>query len=1524
VQNSKIPLSNTSLDQAKEKLTASTNQNTTTLKKYVEEQAKSVGLDMASLTFERKSTAGSDVKMSRKEYSSKQKEIANSVSPDFFKTLESIKNDKDLSEEQKLKFSQKEEKSLKFLVSKEIAKTEEALALTPNDAALKTKMTELKSFNDNINNNIAAIQSDLESKFPETNKKKMLSDMQLANRVKPNHFAQLMIIEDDNELTENQKLDQSQKEDQEFIRLLSLEKNKIKDKLSKTPKDENLLHELKLVDELLAETDKRIEKRTMGMASFNISETKTPDDYVIKNQNSSTTDNKTGDNKTADSKTVDSKTNGNNTTNSEVKTNETNTADAKTQKEKEEELKRLGINVDNKTGDNKTVDSKTNGNNTTNSEVKTNETNTADAKTQKEKEEELKRLGITVDNKTGDNKTIDSKTNGNNATNSEVKTNETNVADSKTQKEKEEELKRLGVTVDNKTGDNKTIDSKTNGNNTTNSEVKTNETNTADAKTQKEKEDELKRLGITVDKKTGDNKTIDSKTNGNNATNSEVKTNETNTADSKTQKEKEDELKRLGITVDNKTGDNKTIDSKTNVNNATNSEVKTNETNTTDAKTQKEKEDELKRLGITVDNKTGDSKTIDSKTNENNATNSEVKTNETNGTSASTISANEFEEIKKVNASFEKNTNGIKNNPASSPKEKQEKLILEENKLQNSLALKVKEVEKELLKNPSDTSKVREKQTLIALKENSENRENESKQLVISENKKEINKENLLAASDKSFLKEQKSIESNTSLSAEDKKTQLLALEEKLQTSLIQKSMANEKKIALKEDLKLLAENKVLAELVEESKNRSETLKNPDLVAKTNAVDSKEVKSNSSSNPDKTSVNTGKNANEIAISNLESKEKELKTQLANESLSKTEKSKLTAELAKNQEEQIVVKDKVAETQLAVLEKNGVKLSKSTQVFDKNNAIKDSLSYSLIVQNEQKINELQKELAKAKKESKKAELIAEISTLQKENSKSFETLIYSNQLSSDLPKLQEIDSKASQLSLESKAGLQKRKFSVTAEIDEMKQELESLKQAQKLEKDTEKKVIIIKKIDNKEKQLAILKKQLSAIDLELKSRSDLENALIVATKESSATYSEEEKVNLSKIENYAVLKDAFVAQKDIAQKKSDLFKELENSKTAYSVAVAEMTKNPSEENKLKVGSAFAELTQKTKQYNELSQKHQEASVAYQKIASGQADIAKLEKLFHEGVESNYLASKTTTNPSNSGNVGKNNSALVPFEILVVPQTESLSERVILDPEMPSGLVYRVQVGAFRKPVKTNLYTEFKPVTGELIKKGITRYITGYFNGILSASEAKKAIRSLGYKDAFIVAYCDGKRITLSQARKLEANGTCVPNGTDEFSNSNSVVSNTNKEKTLTTDKNPVIKKEKEVKENNSTAEKKNAVSDYNAGPGAVKAIAVETKLGLFFTVQIGAYKKPATAKQLKFTENVVSKLLPDGMIRYSTGIFPSVTACKDTKNRVIASGINDAFIAAYYKGERITLAEAEKLLQEKGESILEKP
>ena len=113
------------------------------------------------------------------------------------------------------------------------------------------------------------------------------------------------------------------------------------------------------------------------------------------------------------------------------------------------------------------------------------------------------------------------------------------------------------------------------------------------------------------------------------------------------------------------------------------------------------------------------------------------------------------------------------------------------------------------------------------------------------------------------------------------------------------------------------------------------------------------------------------------------------------------------------------------------------------------------------------------------------------------------------------------------------------------------------------------------------------------------------------------------------------------------------------------------------------------------------------------------------------------------------------------------------------------------------------------------------------------------------------------------------------------------------------------------------------SAYNKAPGAVPATAVETRLGLFFTVQIGVYSKPATMKQLNYVSPLITKKLPNGQIRYSTGMFTSLEAAEPKRKEALEKGVKHAYVTAYYKGERITIAEAKELLSANGDSILEK-
>ena len=61
---------------------------------------------------------------------------------------------------------------------------------------------------------------------------------------------------------------------------------------------------------------------------------------------------------------------------------------------------------------------------------------------------------------------------------------------------------------------------------------------------------------------------------------------------------------------------------------------------------------------------------------------------------------------------------------------------------------------------------------------------------------------------------------------------------------------------------------------------------------------------------------------------------------------------------------------------------------------------------------------------------------------------------------------------------------------------------------------------------------------------------------------------------------------------------------------------------------------------------------------------------------------------------------------------------------------------------------NLFKGFAPISAEKVKDDITRYRVGYFKTLQNANDAKNQVRSLGYKDAFVVALNNGIRIKLS--------------------------------------------------------------------------------------------------------------------------------------------------------------------------------
>jgi len=175
---------------------------------------------------------------------------------------------------------------------------------------------------------------------------------------------------------------------------------------------------------------------------------------------------------------------------------------------------------------------------------------------------------------------------------------------------------------------------------------------------------------------------------------------------------------------------------------------------------------------------------------------------------------------------------------------------------------------------------------------------------------------------------------------------------------------------------------------------------------------------------------------------------------------------------------------------------------------------------------------------------------------------------------------------------------------------------------------------------------------------------------------------------------------------------------------------------------------------------------------------------------------------------------------------------------------------------------------------LTSGGLLRYSTGRYNEIPAASARKEEVKGIGIRDAFVTVYYNGKRTTFAEARNLVAQmGEAV------FSESNATLNN----------------------------------SPDSDGGTTPSGQGIE---GLEYIIDIGTYdgSVPTEIAEVLLPNSnlIVRKFLDATTLKLTSGPLKTMVEAKSRKETLDDDALLDTTIRAIYKGQEISLQEAEEL------------
>jgi vacuolar-type H+-ATPase subunit I/STV1 len=109
---------------------------------------------------------------------------------------------------------------------------------------------------------------------------------------------------------------------------------------------------------------------------------------------------------------------------------------------------------------------------------------------------------------------------------------------------------------------------------------------------------------------------------------------------------------------------------------------------------------------------------------------------------------------------------------------------------------------------------------------------------------------------------------------------------------------------------------------------------------------------------------------------------------------------------------------------------------------------------------------------------------------------------------------------------------------------------------------------------------------------------------------------------------------------------------------------------------------------------------------------------------------------------------------------------LKETPVIAPnDYSKGVVFKVQIGAFKNKDLAKYFENNENFGGEKAEDGTQRYTIGVFRDYWEADTFKKYMREMGVKDAWIVPFKDGQRVDIKDVLEGVVNTKAEDKGTN---------------------------------------------------------------------------------------------------------------------------------------------------------------